>query len=248
MKIVNPNAQITASIAMNLAKNTLFLLLILAFTACNSEAKQSQNRKPNNTHSAATNPQNQTMNQVNEQPTDSCVIAGGCFWCLDAVYRQMQGIINVESGYSNGAVKNPTYKEVCSGRTGHAEVTKIYFNPTITSYQQILEVFWRIHNPTTLNRQGNDIGTQYRSGIYFMNAEQERIAKASKKAVEESGLWAADGKVVTEILPLDNYWPAEDYHQDYFANNPENQYCVYVVSEKVEKFKKAFAELLKSQK
>ena len=165
MKIVNPNAQITASIAMNLAKNTLFLLLILAFTACNSEAKQSQNRKPNNTHSAANNPQNQAMTQENEQPTDSCVIAGGCFWCLDAVYRQMQGIINVESGYSNGAVKNPTYREVCSGRTGHAEVTKIYFNPTITSYQQILEVFWRIHNPTTVNRQGNDIGTQYRSGI-----------------------------------------------------------------------------------
>ena len=178
----------------------------------------------------------------------TAVFAGGCFWCLDAVYRQMQGIINVESGYSNGAIKNPTYKEVCSGRTGHAEVTKIYFNPTITSYQQILEVFWRIHNPTTLNRQGNDIGTQYRSGIYFMNEEQERIAKASKQAVEESGLWAADGKVVTEILPLDNYWPAEDYHQDYFANNPENQYCVYVVSEKVEKFKKAFAELLKTAK
>ena len=227
-------------------KNVLLLLLLWTLSACNTEAKQSNNAKPTNTQNSHTNPHT-TMNQSTEQPIDSCVLAGGCFWCLDAVYRQMQGIINVESGYSNGQIKNPTYREVCSGRTGHAEVAKIYFNPTLTSYQQILEVFWRIHNPTTLNRQGNDIGTQYRSGIYFMNEEQERIAKASKQAVEESGLWAADGKVVTEILPLNNYWPAEDYHQDYFANNPENQYCVYVVSEKVEKFKKTFSELLKSK-
>lgn len=221
--------------------------MLWTLSACNTEAKQSNNAKPINTQNSTANPHTTAMNQNTEQPTDSCVLAGGCFWCLDAVYRQMQGIINVESGYSNGQIKNPTYREVCSGRTGHAEVAKIYFNPTLTSYQQILEVFWRIHNPTTLNRQGNDIGTQYRSGIYFMNEEQERIAKASKQAVEESGLWAADGKVVTEILPLNNYWPAEDYHQDYFANNPENQYCVYVVSEKVEKFKKSFAELLKSK-
>ena len=228
-------------------KNVLLLLLLWTLSACNTEAKQSNNAKPINTQNSHTNPQTNSMNQSTEQPIDSCVLAGGCFWCLDAVYRQMQGIINVESGYSNGQIKNPTYREVCSGRTGHAEVAKIYFNPTLTSYQQILEVFWRIHNPTTLNRQGNDIGTQYRSGIYFMNEEQERIAKASKQAVEESGLWAADGKVVTEILPLSNYWPAEDYHQDYFANNPENQYCVYMVSEKVEKFKKTFSELLKSK-
>lgn len=221
--------------------------MLWTLSACNTEAKQSNNAKPINTQNSTANPHTTAMNQNTEQPTDSCVLAGGCFWCLDAVYRQMQGIINVESGYSNGHIKKPTYREVCSGRTGHAEVAKIYFNPTLTSYQQILEVFWRIHNPTTLNRQGNDIGTQYRSGIYFMNEEQERIAKASKQAVEESGLWAADGKVVTEILPLNNYWPAEDYHQDYFANNPENQYCVYVVSEKVEKFKKSFAELLKSK-
>jgi peptide-methionine (S)-S-oxide reductase len=232
---------------MKHTKNTLILLMLWTLSACNTEAKQSYNAKPINTQNSTANPHTTAMNQNTEQPTDSCVLAGGCFWCLDAVYRQMQGIINVESGYSNGQIKNPTYREVCSGRTGHAEVAKIYFNPTLTSYQQILEVFWRIHNPTTLNRQGNDIGTQYRSGIYFMNEEQERIAKASKQAVEESGLWAADGKVITEILPLNNYWPAEDYHQDYFANNPENQYCVYVVSEKVEKFKKSFSELLKSK-
>ena len=198
------------------------------------------------TKSHKTKNKNHEMTNIEPKHLDSCVIAGGCFWCMDAVYRRMVGIVNVESGYSNGTVKNPTYKEVCSGNTGHAEVAKIYFDKTQTNYAQILEVFWRVHNPTTLNRQGNDIGTQYRSGIYFMNEEQERIARASKQAVEESGLWAADGKVVTEILPLNNYWPAEDYHQDYFANNPENQYCVYVVSEKVEKFKKYFAELVKS--
>jgi peptide-methionine (S)-S-oxide reductase len=225
--------------------NKFRLFILLGLFACNSGTLQSQKAKPNNTHSSHTIPQ--AMNQNSKQPIDSCVLAGGCFWCLDAVYRQMNGIINVESGYSNGQIKNPTYKEVCSGRTGHAEVAKIYYNPTITSYQQILEVFWRIHNPTTINRQGNDIGTQYRSGIYYINDAQAEIAKASKQAVEQSGLWAADGKVVTEILPLDNYWPAEDYHQDYFANNPENQYCVYVVSEKVEKFKKTFSDLLKSK-
>jgi peptide-methionine (S)-S-oxide reductase len=229
-------------------KYSIILFLLLAMLACHSNADHANKQlQPNNTQMNHQDPQNIEQKNIDPNHLDSCVIAGGCFWCMDAVYRRMIGIVNVESGYSNGALKNPTYKEVCSGRTGHAEVAKIYFDKTATSYSQILEVFWRVHNPTTLNRQGNDIGTQYRSGIYFLNEEQERIAKASKQAVEESGLWAADGKVVTEILPLDNYWPAEDYHQDYFANNPENQYCVYVVSEKVEKFKKTFAELLKSK-
>jgi len=124
----------------------------------------------------------------------------------------------------------------------------VAYDPAVVSVDQLMKAFWENHDPTTPNRQGNDVGTQYRSGIYYMNNEQEIIARASKTAVEESGLWADDGKVVTEILPLTNYWPAEDYHQDYYANNPENQYCVYVVSEKVEKFKKHFAELLKSNK
>jgi peptide-methionine (S)-S-oxide reductase len=214
------------------------ILCAIPLIGCTQVPKKSHQTK---------NPSNE-MTNVEPQNLDSCVIAGGCFWCMDAVYRRMIGIVNVESGYSNGTVKNPTYKEVCNGNTGHAEVAKIYFDKTVTNYAQVLEVFWRVHNPTTLNRQGNDVGTQYRSGIYYMNDEQERIARASKIAVEESGLWADDGKVVTEILPLSNYWPAEDYHQDYYANNPENQYCVYVVSEKVEKFKKAFANLLKSEK
>lgn len=180
---------------------------------------------------------------VKPENLDTAVLAGGCFWCLDAVYRRMNGIVAVESGYSNGSVKNPTYKEVCTGTTGHAEVVSISYDTSITSYSDILEVFWRVHNPTTLNRQGNDVGTQYRSGIYYLNDEQKLIAEKSKSAVEESGLW--DGKIVTEIEMLNNYYPAEDYHQDYYTNNPNNSYCVYVVGEKVEKFKKLFQDKLK---
>lgn len=174
---------------------------------------------------------------------DTAVLAGGCFWCLDAVYRRMEGIVDVESGYANGNTPNPDYKEVCTGTTGYAEAVSIRFDTTKTSYAEILEVFWRIHNPTTLNRQGNDIGTQYRSGIYFRNETQKDIALKSKEAAEQAELW--EGRFVTEIEPLSSYYPAEDYHQDYYTNNPGNSYCTYVVGEKVDKFKKLFAEKLK---
>ncbi len=182
---------------------------------------------------------------VEQKNIDTAVLAGGCFWCLDAVYRRMKGVINVESGYSNGATKNPTYKEVCTGTTGHAEVVLITYDTTVASYQDILEVFWKVHDPTTLNRQGGDEGTQYRSGIYYINDTQRSIAEKSKEAVRESKLW--DGTIHTEILALDNYSAAEEYHQDYFANNPNQSYCVYVVGEKVEKFKKAFKDKLKPE-
>ena len=175
--------------------------------------------------------------------TDTAVIAGGCFWCLDAVYRQMEGVILVESGYANGKIKNPTYREVCSGLTGHAEVVKIVFDPQKTSYADLLTVFWRIHDPTTLNRQGNDVGTQYRSGIYYINETQKEIALKSHDAAQEAGLW--EGGFVTEIVPLEQYYPAEAYHQDYFTENPEQPYCRFVVGEKVAKFKKLFADKLK---
>lgn len=190
--------------------------------------------------------QSQNTNQSNMESSvnlDTCVIAGGCFWCLDAVYQNMEGIEKVECGYSNGLVKNPTYKEVCTGRTQCVEVVRLFFDPSKTSYEEILTVFWRIHNPTTLNRQGNDVGTQYRSGIYYISEEQKEIALKSKLAVEESGLWT--DPIVTEILPLKDFSVAEDYHQNYFANNPNQPYCVYVVGEKVEKFKKIFKEKLK---
>jgi peptide-methionine (S)-S-oxide reductase len=180
---------------------------------------------------------------IDSTKIETAILAGGCFWCLDAVYRRMEGVITVESGYSQGKVLQPTYEDVCSGSTGHAEVVKITYDTSLTSYAEILEVFWRIHNPTTLNRQGNDMGTQYRSGIYYLNESQAEIAQKSKVAAEEAGLW--EGKIVTEIEALNNYFSAEAYHQDYFTNNPNNSYCVYVVGEKVEKFKKLFADKLK---
>jgi peptide-methionine (S)-S-oxide reductase len=189
---------------------------------------------------------NQKLNQqkmnltVNEEKLDTAVLGGGCFWCLDAVYREMEGIVTVNSGYSNGKVKKPTYREVCTGNTQCVEVVEIIYDTEKTSYEEILTVFWRIHNPTTLNRQGNDIGTQYRSGIYYLNDAQKDLAVKSKEAVEESKLW--EGKIVTEILPLKDFSVAEDYHQNYFQNNPNQPYCTYVVGEKVEKFRKLFAE------
>ena len=190
---------------------------------------------------SSSNNLNEKMNE--ERITDSIVLGGGCFWCLDAVYRNMKGIEKVECGYSNGIVAKPTYKEVCTGRTECVEVVKVFYDSNQTNLEEILTVFWRIHDPTTLNRQGNDVGTQYRSGIYFVNDEQKTMSLKSKLAVEESQLWS--GKIVTEIVPLKDYSTAEDYHQDYFTNNPSNPYCTYVVGEKVEKFKKLFSEKIK---
>ena len=180
---------------------------------------------------------------VMSKELEKATLGGGCFWCLDAVYRNMKGIEKIECGYSNGIVAKPTYKEVCTGRTECVEVVKVYYDSNETNLEEILTVFWRIHDPTTLNRQGNDVGTQYRSGIYYINEEQKNMALKSKLAVEESQLWS--GKIVTEIVPLKDYSTAEDYHQDYFTNNPSNPYCTYVVGEKVEKFKKLFKEKIK---
>ena len=206
------------------------LLLPMACTAFSNKGNVS-----------SSNNLNEKMNE--ERITDSIVLGGGCFWCLDAVYRNMKGIEKVECGYSNGIVAKPTYKEVCTGRTECVEVVKIFYDSNQTNLEEILTVFWRIHDPTTLNRQGNDVGTQYRSGIYFVNDEQKTMSLKSKLAVEESQLWS--GKIVTEIVPLKDYSTAEDYHQDYFTNNPSNPYCTYVVGEKVEKFKKLFSEKIK---
>lgn len=209
------------------------LICLLMPMACTAFSNKGNVPSPNNL--------NEKMNE--ERITDSIVLGGGCFWCLDAVYRNMKGIEKVECGYSNGIVAKPTYKEVCTGRTECVEVVKIFYDSNQTNLEEILTVFWRIHDPTTLNRQGNDVGTQYRSGIYFVNDEQKTMSLKSKLAVEESQLWS--GKIVTEIVPLKDYSTAEDYHQDYFTNNPSNPYCTYVVGEKVEKFKKLFSQKIK---
>jgi peptide-methionine (S)-S-oxide reductase len=169
-------------------------------------------------------------------------LGGGCFWCLEAVYMELRGVVDVESGYSGGSVANPSYEAVCDGATGHAEVVRIEFDPAVISYQQILEVFFSIHDPTTPNRQGNDVGTQYRSVIFYHSEEQERTARS---VIAEYGEHSFR-PVVTEVLPAPVYWRAESYHQEYFPNHPDQGYCAVVVRPKVGKFRKTFAALRKA--
>ncbi|MFN8697743.1 MAG: peptide-methionine (S)-S-oxide reductase MsrA [Flavobacteriales bacterium] len=167
----------------------------------------------------------------------------GCFWCVEAIFQSLKGVEKVVSGYSGGAVKNPSYKEVCTGRTAHAEVVQITFDPSVISFAELLEVFFETHDPTTLNRQGADEGTQYRSAVFYHSDEQRRLAELAKKAGDESGNWS--DPIVTEITAFTNFYSAEDYHQDYFAMNGEQPYCKMVVRPKVDKFKKKFQEKLK---
>ena len=173
------------------------------------------------------------------------VLGGGCFWCTEAVFVQVKGVLDVESGYSNGQTRNPTYEQVCSGTTGHNEVVKLVYDPQVISARTLLEIFFVIHDPTTLNRQGNDRGTQYRSGIYVTTPDQAEAAKAIIAEIEAEGVF--DASVVTEVLPLDNYSAAEDYHQDFFERNPTQGYCMAVAAPKVWKFKKTFSEWTKTQ-
>ncbi|MCY7295338.1 peptide-methionine (S)-S-oxide reductase MsrA [Alteromonas sp. a30] len=175
--------------------------------------------------------------------TQQATLAGGCFWCIEAALNSIQGVKEAISGYAGGHVENPSYEAVCKGDTGHAEVVRVEFNPEELSYRQLLEIFFSLHNPTQVDRQGNDIGPQYRSAIFYHGAEQKQIAQDIIKEIEEDGIW--DEPVVTEVVEIKNYYPAEGYHQDYFTNNPQNQYCNMVVAPKLAKFKKTFAEKLK---
>lgn len=167
----------------------------------------------------------------------------GCFWCTEAVFLDVKGVKKVVSGYSGGKVKNPSYREVCTGSTGHAEVTQITYDPKIISYQDLLEIFWNTHDPTTLNKQGADVGTQYRSAIFYKTEEEKAIAEAYKKQLDDSHVFKSS--IVTEISPLVNFYEAEDYHQNYYDLNPNQGYCQYVIRPKVEKFRKQFADKLK---
>jgi len=168
-------------------------------------------------------------------------LGGGCFWCTEAVYVQVRGVVDLESGYSNGQAERPSYEEVCSGRTGSNEVVKLSYDPAQISTRELLEIFFVIHDPTTLNCQGNDMGTQYRSGIYFSSPEQEAVAKEVIAEMNASGVYSHP--IVTEVQPVTNYWPAEDYHQDFFERNPGQGYCRAVAAPKVAKFRKTFARL-----
>ena len=206
--------------------------IILVVNGCNKREANAQSEKIN-----------EEDIQMDETRLEKATFGSGCFWCTEAIFERLNGVVKVESGYSGGKVEDPTYEEVCSGTTGHAEVTQITYDPTKISYDELLEVFWKTHDPTTLNRQGNDVGTQYRSVIFYHNEEQKTLAEKYKIELNKSGAW--ENPIVTEISPFTKFYSAEGYHQDYYANNPNQGYCVFVIAPKLERFKKVFKDKLK---
>jgi peptide-methionine (S)-S-oxide reductase len=181
--------------------------------------------------------------QMETMKQDTITLGAGCFWCVEAIFQELDGVSEVVSGYAGGEVENPNYKSVCSGETGHAEVCQLIFSPDVISFAEILEVFWQVHDPTTLNRQGADIGTQYRSAIFYHSDEQREIASNLKRSLNSEQIWP--NPIVTEIAPLKNFYPAEKYHQNYFDENSNESYCRMVINPKLEKFRKVFREKLK---
>jgi peptide-methionine (S)-S-oxide reductase len=178
--------------------------------------------------------------------TDTATFGAGCFWCVEAVFQQLDGVLKVSSGYSGGHVANPTYEQVCNKKTGHVEVCQIVYDPSKVSYDELLEVFWKTHDPTTVDQQGNDHGPQYRSVIFYHNEEQKQLAEKYKHELDKSGAWSKP--IVTSIEPLKNFYVAEDYHQNYYNSNPSQMYCRYVIQPKLEKFQKVFKDKLKKSK
>ena len=185
-------------------------------------------------------------NVMSQDDLEIATFGAGCFWCVEAVFQQLEGVAKVESGYTGGKSENPTYKQVCSGTTGHAEVCQIHFDPDKISFEELLEVFWKSHDPTTRDRQGADVGSQYRSAIFYHDADQKRLAEAYKKKLNDAK--AFDSPVVTEITELTKYYAAEDYHQEYFLANPNQGYCRAIIRPKVDKIRQVFADKLKKEK
>lgn len=183
------------------------------------------------------------MNEVQNKNLTTATFASGCFWCTEAIFERVKGVYLIESGYTGGTIENPTYQQVSNGNTGHAEAIQIMFDSTEITYDELLEIFWKTHDPTTLNKQGADTGTQYRSAIFYHNEEQKQKAEYYKNELNKAGLWK--DPIVTEIVPFKNFYKAEDYHQDYYENNPNQGYCAYVITPKVEKFEKIFKDKLK---
>lgn len=199
---------------------------------------------PNAVHQEGNQQLRQTTSQRHMQ-LDTATFAAGCFWCVEAIFQEVKGVQSVTSGYAGGHVKNPTYEEVCTGSTGHAETSQIVYDPKEVSFVDLLEIFWRTHDPTTLNRQGDDIGTQYRSAIFYHNPEQKRLAEEYKKKLDASGVYSSP--VVTEITPYTNFYKAENYHQNYFNDHQNQPYCRLVIQPKLEKFTKVFKDKLKAK-
>ncbi|MBV6645410.1 MAG: peptide-methionine (S)-S-oxide reductase MsrA [Cyclobacteriaceae bacterium] len=211
-----------------MAKLLFSACIALIFLNCTSTADQRD--IPEDIHSA-------------EVEADTAIFGNGCFWCTEAVFQQVEGVLSVTSGYSGGDVKNPTYRLVCTGTTGHAEVARLIYDPKKISFEELLEIFWKTHDPTTLNRQGNDVGPQYRSAVFYLNDEQERKATAYKKKLNDAGIWTKP--IVTEITAFTNFYEADDYHQNYYNLNQSQPYCQYVITPKLDKFEKVFADKLK---
>lgn len=211
----------------------IYGLLLTGLTSC---AQQTENKK--NSMEMENN-----IETLNASGLDTATFGNGCFWCTEAVFQDLNGVIKVTSGYAGGKIKNPTYREVCTGETGHAECLQVIYDPKIISYDELLEVFWKTHDPTTLNRQGNDTGTQYRSVIFYHNSTQKALAEKYKKDLDSSGAYS--NPIVTEITPAAEFYKAENYHQEYFNLHGEEPYCQFVIQPKVEKFKKIFKNKLK---
>ncbi|HUR66140.1 MAG TPA: peptide-methionine (S)-S-oxide reductase MsrA [Chitinophagaceae bacterium] len=216
-------------------------IVLMTFISCAQPSSSSDDR----TATIKKTMENKTMTSTTGgKKTDTATFANGCFWCTEAIFEQLDGVISAESGYTGGQTANPTYKEVCTGETGHAECLQIVYDPSKISFDELLEVFWQTHDPTTLNRQGADVGTQYRSGVFYHNAEQKEKAEKYKTELDKSG--AFDSPIVTEITPFTKFYLAEDYHQAYFENNENaNPYCKIVIRPKLDKFQKVFKDKLK---
>lgn len=206
-----------------LMNNIVWCCFLMVFMSCHSQK-----------------PANLSMNQ---EHLDTATFANGCFWCTEAIFQDLKGVYSVKSGYTGGHLKNPTYEQVCSGTTGHAECLQIAYDSSVISFDELLEVFWATHDPTTLNRQGNDVGTQYRSGIFYHNEEQREKAERYKNKLDAAGAW--DKPIVTEITAFEHFWPAENYHDNYYKQNQAQPYCYFVIRPKMEKFREVFKDKLK---
>ncbi len=207
--------------------NNYLIILTLLFTSASCSGQESKIK----------------MDNTDKKNLETATFGAGCFWCVEAIFQDVKGVYSVKPGYTGGHVKNPSYKEVCTGNTGHAEVAQIKYDPNEVSFDKLLEIFWYTHDPTTLNKQGGDVGTQYRSAVFYHNEEQKNKANAYKAKLEELKVYP--DPIVTEITEFDVFYEAEDYHNDYYSNNPEQGYCKMVIKPKVEKFKKAFEKELK---
>lgn len=217
-------------------KVVVFIITAIATLSSCEQQSQAKNKLTIN---------NTIMSTIPAAATDTATFANGCFWCTEAIFEELEGVISATSGYTGGQVVNPTYKQVCSGETGHAEALQIVYDPKKISFDELLKVFWETHDPTTLNRQGADVGTQYRSGIFYHNEEQKQKAEKYKAELNKSG--AFDNLIVTEITPFTKFYPAENYHQQYFENNENaNPYCRIVIRPKLDKFRKVFKDKLKN--